>query len=1378
MSLPDSNGGRLFSAVLTGETGGGANKTSGYLPSELCEAMKNISTLLEERDVDSIPSPGDVRKGIIRCFAEKSGFWNTIFAATRTGDLCTRLKVCDETGKKSSDADAWPWEIVFSQLYNVSLVREDPEAQEGPPVLAFSKIRVRVCSSGEDKDIRDHYDRVIEVLEGMRREVILDKRPDAKVADVLDGLDSAEGPHVLWIVGHGDVHVNQSHIRMADKAIVDSDLATRLERNALEGVKPATRVVIASSCSVIKTLGRNLQKSGVAVVLGFQGKVMADFSAQRLGEFISGIAKNVQIPLPLAVARFLRNVEGAKNYITEKTRKRTGGPDAEELGRALAVMYLSPGVSRMFCDEETVKIAEYLELLADNVKWLTPIPGSPAARSYPASSYVEPMLIEYEKEQKPVQQEEEGDRDRREMSIPFRGLVNEVKGRRGGKRILVCGGPGAGKTELARSVVRELTDVVKHSFYRDGELGEAAIPVFIDFETGQSCPKQASLKDLMAYALCADQVEGAGNVLQAYLDQGRPGLVLVIDALDENMHMGKVLRRGKHIGFHSMLVTCRDRVDVWQNPEWNATFRMPELARNEDFESFVKGHWKRKEPSWRNVSQRIRQDGGLRKMGGTPLLLKLMLRVAEEEGRFEAWSNKAALYQRILDKALQRAWSEKGIEDVPQDPAGWNIFRIFDNALCEVSQMDNFLPEDLFFESAKNNLGPGQMMQIVDLVLRSGIVVSAKKGDQEGYSFFHKNLFEYMAARSLVSNPDVWESIKDHVYDPDWEEVIVLAVSRLVASNRDPMLILRPLGNMPDPLDWAGHWARLFCRCASVSWERPWKEYRKRCLDLVQCSEAVIRRESIKGIYESSQFHDLEIGRTLIERLADDDWQVCDATAEALSSQAHDPDVRQALIEKLAGSDLQVRAAAIRVLSSQTHDPEIRLLLIERLADDDGWGRLAAVMALSSQTHDPEVRRALIQRLADDDCWVRDSTTETLSSQAHVPEIRRVLIERLADDNDTVLAMVVEALASQTHDVEVRRLLMEKLEHDNSWVRKEATYALSSQAHNPEVRLALIQRLTDYDSTVRAAAADTLSSQAHVPEIRRVLIERLADDNDTVLAMVVEALASQTHDVEVRRLLMEKLEHDNSWVRKEATYALSSQAHNPEVRLALIQRLTDYDSTVRAASADTLSSQAHDLEVWQALIERLEGSYSWVHEAATEALSLQVHKPEDRRSLIERLSDDDYSVRAAAADTLSSQAHDLEVRQALIEKLADDKFFVRSTAVNALSSQAHDPEVRQALIERLADGDKEVSSPAARILSAQLHDSEVRQALIQKLDRVYSKERFAISIISSFTEEENVPRELIEAIGKDSLSRKGPILPLLSGAFIWRKTGKKVKIKS
>ena len=1319
MSFPDAKGGRKFSAALSGDSGGGYNKISGYLPAELCEAMKKISTLLEERHVDSIPSLGDVRRGIISCFAE-NGFWNAILAEARTGDLCLRLKVCDEKGEKNSDADAWPWEIVFSHLHNMSVVREDPEAQEGPPVLVFSKIRVRVCSSGEDKDIRDHYDRVVEVLEGMKREVILDKRPDATVEDVLEGLDSAEGPHVLWIVGHGTVHVNESHIRMADNVLVDSNLAAGLERKALDGVKPATRVVIASSCSVIKTLGRNLQKSGVAIVLGFQGKVMADFSAQRLGEFISGIAKNVQIPLPLAVARFLRNVEGAKNYITEKTRKRTGGPDAEELGRALAVMYLSPGVSRMFCDEETVKIAEYLELLADNVKWLTPIPGSLAARSYPASSYVEPMLLEYEIEQKPVQQEEEGDRGRRETSIPFRSLVNEVKGRRGGKKILVCGGPGAGKTELARSVVRELADAVKRSFYRDGELGEAAVPVFIDFKTGRSCPEEASLKDLVKYALCAGQVEGAGSVLQKYLDQGRPGLVLVVDALDENMHMGEVLRRGNHVGLHGILVTCRDRVDVWQNPEWDATFRMPELASNEDFEAFVKGHWKREEPSWRNVSQRIRQDGGLRKMGGIPLLLKLMLRVAEEEGRFEAWSNKASLYQRILDKALQRAWPEKGIKSVRQNPAGWIIFRIFDNALCKMSQMDNFLPQDLFLESTISILDSGQtgmtMTEIVDIVLRSGIVVEAWKGDQKGITFFHKNLFEYMSARSLVSNPDMWDRIKDHVYDPHWEEVIVLAAYRLT-TGPDPMLIVRNLVNTHNPLDWAGHWARLFCRCASVSWEMLDQSYSIKCLKLIRHSAAVISMESIKGICESSQFHDLEVRRALMERLANDDWGIRHAATEALSSQAHDPEVRRMLIERLADDARTIRHTATGALSSQAHDPEVRRTLIERLAADDWRVRHAAAGALSSQAHDPEVRRALIERLVDDGEF-REEAVRALSSQAHDPEVRRVLIESLVDDD---------------------RL-----------VRTAATRALSSQTDEPEVRQALMERLADGDWNVRHAAAGALSSQAHDPEVRRVLIERLADYDWMVRNEATEALSSQAHAPEVRRALMERLDDNNQWDRRAAATALSTQSHDTNVWQALMERLADDNSEVREAAAEALSSQAHDPKVRRLLMERLTNDGVKIRNAATKALSSQAHNPKVRRSLIERLANDDWGIRHATTEALSSQAHNPEVRRALIERLDDDIAWVRITAAEALSSQALDPEVRRVFI-----------SAFWRFRYHPLY-----------------RERIAIAILSSFSKEKDVPRELIEAVDKNTLAREGPILPLLSGAFIWRKTGRKVKIKS
>ena len=1220
-SQAQSNQGREFSATLFNHALEKIRETEGFISRELCQGMKNLAAFLAGQTTVCIPGVIEMRRGLISCFASND-LWNAILAEARNGPLCLRLRIVEKTGEKNIDADAWPWEIVFSNLSNVCVTRVVKKAKPGPPTISFAKLKVRLCFS-RDEDIAPHYKPLRKALSGIDS-IILEECNPASPQDVIKGLDGPGAPHVIHIVGHGGVGPRGGYVSMHNGiGLTDGMLAESLERRE-DGSLPETRMVIFSSCTAARIFGKTLQEVGMAAILGFQGEISKEYSAQRLIDFYTELSRDADLSIPQAVNRILRWTKEPEQLIPDVARDliRQGDEAVESLGRSLPILYLAPGTTWMRSDDETSLVEEYL----DRLGFLLRETRSIGDRNYDASRcYAHPRLMEEKKAEKGKPERDQAAGGRSET---FEDFANRFINFRGKNFILVKGPPGRGKSELAAALVRTVLQRIRQHLGKQRKNDRIPIPVLLLPESAGG--KAASLPELIRSGLGIEERKDYQDLLAGYCKKPMPGVLLVVDALDESENTGRVLKDKDHapyVGLKSVMATCREaEISGIEMPDKSLVFVLEGLEGEKDITEFVMRHWNKDVPSSHEISRHILADGRLKNLCMEPLFLKYYLWIAEKEEIERIPRNKDAVYDILVKRLLERVWREKGIKKKERKTATEIAMRALQAAALEETRakgsIENFAAgqtlEQAIIRAIKQDATEVSRNYIQEEVLRkSGVMYAAGGGDR----FLLRSVFEFFLGRAIAAmqEDDLWNELESHVYDPQWEEVIVLAAYRL-AAGPDPMILLRHLDNMSEPLDWAGHWARLFCRCASVSWESLDKAYRTRCVDLLcDHSKSVIRRESIKGLCESSQFHSPEIREMFFERLADDDGQVKDAAAEALSSRAYDPEARQALMEGLADDDLWVRAAAVKALSSQAYDPEVRQALMERLVDDDDFVRYVAAKALYSQAHDPEVRQALMERLADDDWWVR--------------------------------AAAAEALSSQAHDAEVRQALMERLAHD--------------------------------DGSVRTAAYELLSSQAHNPEVRQALMERLADD----------------------------------------------------------------DGGVRAAAVEALSSQAHDAEV--------------------------------RQTLMERLADDDVWVRAAAAKSLSSQAHDPEVRQALMERLTYDDGWVRASVARALSSQAHDPEVRQALMERLADDDWSVSFTAAEALSSQAHDPEVRETIISICDRVdHSGYIFAFTTISNFTDEEDVPGSLIAAVGRDSLAREGPILPLLNGEFIWRKTGKKVKIKS
>ena len=249
--------------------------------------------------------------------------------------------------------------------------------------------------------------------------------------------------------------------------------------------------------------------------------------------------------------------------------------------------------------------------------------------------------------------------------------------------------------------------------------------------------------------------------------------------------------------------------------------------------------------------------------------------------------------------------------------------------------------------------------ELFSAIKRSGIIQEFGSDKNPGYEILHPVLAEYFCANHIIERygSDAWQALESHVYDPDWEEVIVLAVYKLVEESKDPEIILGHLNEMDKPEDYAGHFVRLFCRCASVAWDKIDDEKKARCVDYLKHGLMHVSEEAEKGIAEAGAMaSDVNLLNVMLERLRSEDWEIFSNTAEVLSSQAYLLEVREALMKGI---------------------------------EEEYWGVAAA--ALSSQVHHQEVRQAILKRIQDEDEDVRSDLTEVLFSKVPPAAILQAL---------------------------------------------------------------------------------------------------------------------------------------------------------------------------------------------------------------------------------------------------------------------------------------------------------------------------------------------------------------------------------------------------
>jgi len=903
------------------------------------------------------------------------------------------------------------------------------------------------------------------------------------------------------------------------------------------------------------------------------------------------------------------------------------------------------------------------------------------------------------------------------------------------RRLVILGDPGSGKSTLLRYILLILGERGHHFNTNFPQLASEVSdvsPLYIPLATfaevwSTNTVGERSLKDFLPKYLRDNYLDCYIECILVQLQQGK--LFILLDGLDEipDASLRIQIIRQIEIFTHSypknrFVVTSR--IVGYKDASLMAEYTPYTLAdfSEEQIKEFTR-KWCPAYEKWVNQvenSQSLqdvatkeaeklfdatRLNEGVRRLAVNPLLLTI-LALIQRQG-IELPSHRVELFDLCATTLLDTWLKAKGITGKPRFSkndlikilrplAFWMHEQQSVGAIPEEELLEQIVKQLLERKITRDevearSLAEEEFLQTVRG--KTGILIERGR---HRYGFLHLTFEEFFAAWELVLlKKDRDHFIKEHLHDPRWRVVILLAVSiiGILQNDEDGVteIVQEAILKADSPFN---KWLHRDLLLAGI------------CLadDIgvsVECKENII--EQIVYLYITSPHNSIR-ARILVVLEA---WKNTHTATEAAMLVVNAMQKQNILFNGKSATGAKLPANTTN-LECQLHRHYQRLLQQNQEACIQLM-QLGVITILHHSGIDVSDRvEYMLSALSNTSSNVRQTAAIGLGEvSGKRPEVIEALLKAFPDTNRNVRRAIVTALAQVgSKHPEVVDALLTALSDTNWNVRRAAVAALAQiGSEHPEVVDALIKALSDNDKDVREAIATALGQigGGH-PEVADALLKALSDSHKDVRQAATTALGqiSDGHPERVETLL--KSLSDSSWnIRRAAATALGQiSGGHPEVVDALLKALSDNDEDVREAVATALGQigGGHP-EVVDALLKALSDNDKDVREAVATALGqIGGGHPEVVDALLKALSDNDKDVREAVATALGQigGGHP-EVVDALLKALSDNDEDIRKAAASGLGQVGSEhPEVVDALLKALLDTNRNVRRAAVKAL--------------------------------------------------------------------------------
>ena len=940
-----------------------------------------------------------------------------------------------------------------------------------------------------------------------------------------------------------------------------------------------------------------------------------------------------------------------------EVRDFTGG-DAEQTGRLERVNLMPPGPARRG------ELAVYLELLID---WMNTDPW-PQDRRFEG-----PALIpaNFERKLQVITAAGEGPFDADELARLCR-------------RLVILGGPGSGKTWLARRIARRSAEVALESLIAGASLDEVELPLYTTCSHLFSSPggiRESVVSGALDHLgdLGGPRISTALRVF--FIERSAPTLV-VIDSLDEAHGSQERLRQAGTLPWRIVLTSrpssWNSQLVIETGSEFEKIGELQPLQYPADVEPFIERWFTSRPEIGAKVAAQVAQQPGLQRAVTVPLILAFCCIVGGAEALPEFRHD---LYAKALSRLLTGRWrgtddSQPNVKVCLDTLRAWAWSGASSHPLSGVGMWVDDVPTEAVALSQADHDAVDHVAAPVSLPnVDTGITLRR---------FIHRSIREYLVAEHIARLPvkQAAEALLPHIwYDSDWEyaapgalamhpqrsEVLTHLIGRAAGSRQVP-------GDL-SVIDGGWEFRRFLARVASETSEADWSG-------------------KAAGIIGTARL------QLIISGPADD-------LPGATSWETSNHQAQSALLASLADDTGPVRigkvvSKLIPVTSTAEDKRKVRQLLL-RLLDDASFGPAAEELAMGLAQLNPTARE-----------------------ERHA---RNVLLKLLDWQGGSVvyLAGDVAALASTTEGKrQARQALLSILAthqldgSDAGWLTDAVAELDPTTAEKRQACQALLgilaRAMNGYDVRSLAEAIAKLDpTAADKDRARQAILKLLASQTDSKMACQMAdglgALEPTSADrcrarVALLELLTAQTDHD---VAEELAGKLLQFACTPADKRSTRQVLL----TLQIGQTDSWA--ARRFARWMA---RLEPTAADRRQARKALLALIAHQTDG--SAAGWLAD-------AAARLTPTKEEERQVRGALLKLLAGDTdsqaAMWLASSIDVLNPPAAERrQARQALMELLADqADGTVAAELAPWicdLSPTTADKrQLREALLKQLAR-------------------------------------------------------------
>jgi hypothetical protein len=915
------------------------------------------------------------------------------------------------------------------------------------------------------------------------------------------------------------------------------------------------------------------------------------------------------------------------------------------------------------------------------------------------------------------------------------------------RRLLILGGPGSGKTWLAKRTARRCAENAVEALAAGATLDEVELPLYT------TCARLVSADgDVRAAAVSSalDQLGDLGGSrlsrsLRLFFTERNAPTVLVIDSLDEASGSDERLRQADTLPWRIILTS---RPSSWNQQlvieDGNSSHHIGELEPlryPDDVESFIERWFGEQPERGKGVAAQIAQQPGLRQSATVPLILAFYCIVGANEplpqfrhdlytrvirrmltGRWRG-SNGRRLH---VDACMQtlRAWAWAGTTSHPVSGVGMWVDDIATGHVllgeAEQDALDNVAPP-----VGLPDVDTGQTMRrFCHRSIREHLVaehVAGLPADRVAgvllpHVWFDPD-WEYSAAAALAMHPQRDQILRDLICQAAQEEQVPQDLSGIDGSWQFRKFLVRVAADSSEA-DWSSDMAAMIGRAraqaaeagksdpdASTSWEtssRPAKDEMLRLL----------ANETNRSKATSMAYRITALGPT-----AEDKRRVCGALLSLLARETYAVDAylltrSMIFLDPTPEESRQANDVLLRFLTSRPNTVQDSHLV-------------GNIVKLATTVQDKQqAREVLLSLLA------RDTDASTASALANT--VAR--LSPTAEDKQRARGILLRLLANKPREYDAKRLLggMAKLATTAEDKRLVRDALLGILADQPSLGVAellvsevarLVTTATD-KRLAREALLGLLAGPARrlaAPLVRGVVaLNQTSEDRQQARALLLSLLASSVGPWTAPRLaeVMAELNptaQDKQQARKPLLLMLSSET-NGYAAWVLADRLAQLDPT----SEDTRQARGF-------LLALLSGQTDLL--AATKLVDGVVK--------LAITAEDKRLAREALLGLLADQqdryvAEELASGIAQLDPTADEKYLAQEPLLQLLGSQTRDSGTRS-----LVDGvvklaitaeDKRLAREALLGLLADQQDRDVAAQLaagIARLD-VTAKEKAAV----------------------------------------------------